>query len=126
MSKNKIALFLGLVAFTGVSLPALAQDDSLNTEFSASAEFDGLEASIEDGINVERGDGRGPGRGPDWRGPRGPRDPRPEAITCAARNRRGETFRARGFGNPRRIQAQAVRRCEQVSRFRCQPLGCRR
>lgn len=45
-----------------------------------------------------------------------------DQVTCYARNRRGEYFRAIG-NRPRQVQARAVDNCYAYSRF-CQAVGC--
>lgn len=44
-------------------------------------------------------------------------------VTCFAKNKRGEVFRASGR-RPRAVQARAIDKCYRFSRV-CRPLGCR-
>jgi hypothetical protein len=45
-------------------------------------------------------------------------------IQCSAQNRRGQIFSAFG-SHPRNVQARAIAKCSQFSRFSCFELGCR-
>jgi|GEM_PF-5054792 len=64
-------------------------------------------------IGIGFGDGRGP-RGPGWG--RGPGHGGRGEVVCTAHNRRGMTFRARGWGR-QDAQQRVLDKCYSVSRF---------
>jgi hypothetical protein len=67
----------------------------------------------------------GPGHGgPGHGGPGHGGGHHDDGITCFARDWRGNIYRAVGY-NARRVQYEAVRKCERFSRYRCREAGCR-
>ena len=74
--------------------------------------------------NINVNIGPGPGRGGFFGGRPGFDRPFGRQIQCSAQNRRGQVFSAFG-AHPRNVQARAIAKCNQFSRFSCFELGCR-